>query len=67
MAYIMLVKSLNATSPKAIRSAVLWGISLYAISSPTARESRDRLYWTIVQEVYKEIHDKQKEKDRMKN
>ena len=65
MGYIMLGKCLNATSPKAIRNAMLWGISLYTLSSVTARETRDRLYWPIVQEVYKEIIDKQKERERM--
>ena len=67
MGYIMLGKCLNATSAKAIRGAILWGIPLYTVSSVTARETRDRLYWPIVQEVYKEIIEKQKERERMQS
>ena len=51
MGCIMFLKCARANSSQALKNATLWGISLYAASSVTARETRDRLYWPIVQDV----------------
>ena len=67
MGCIMLLKCARANSSNALKSATLWGLSLYSVSSVTARETRDRLYWPIVQDVVRQLRDQNERQNQIRS